>query len=457
MSWLNAMVGGIFPNALIVAKREYLTRVRNRTFVILTVGLALVGLALAFLPLGLRFLGGDRPTKVAVSVTATDLSFDPVTRLNAILVSSSGSGSGSTDGSSGSSSGSSTGTTFTVIAVSDPATARDEVRSDKLDGLLTIARDSAGDLTFDYFTKASPTSQATILVRQATQILATSDRAARLGVSEAALAQIAAPVTFDMTAADPNASRRSQDAYIPSYVMATVFIVLIFMAVQLYGNWVAASVAEEKSTRVMELLVTAATPRQLLAGKVLGNGAAGLTQYGVVLGAAVAGFFLQETITQQIYGSSGGTPGISSLTVPLALGFGAFFVTGFLLYAILYAAAGSMVSRLEDIQQMVGPLTILGLAGYLLAFFSVNVIDAPWVTVVSLVPFLSTFVFPGRMVLASPAPWEYVVAIGLTLVALVAALWLAARVYAAGVLLYGQRPTLRTVWRVTFGQQRSRR
>lgn len=454
MSWLNAIVGGIFPNALIVAKREYLTRVRNRTFVFLTVGLAVVGLALAFLPLGLRLLGGDRPTKVAVSVTATNLSFDPVTRLSAILVSSSGTGGG-TSGTAGG--GTSSGTTFTVVAVSDAAAARAEVRGDKLDGLLTIARNGSGDLTFDYFTKASPTSQATVLVRQATQILATSDRAARLGVSEAALAQIGAPVTFDMTAADPNASKRDQEEYIPSYIMATVFIVLIFMAVQLYGNWVAASVAEEKSTRVMELLVTAATPRQLLAGKVLGNGAAGLTQYAAVLGAAVAGFFLQETITQQIYGSTGGTPGVSSLTVPLALGFGAFFVTGFLLYAILYAAAGSMVSRLEDIQQMVGPLTMLGLAGYLLAFFSVNVIDAPWVKIVSLVPFLSTFIFPGRMVLASPAPWEYVVAIGLTLVALVGALWLAARVYAAGVLLYGQRPTLKTVWRVTFGQQHIRR
>jgi ABC-2 type transport system permease protein len=456
MTWLNAIVGGIFPNALIVAKREYLTRVRNRTFVILTVGLALVGLALAFLPLGLRFLGGDRPTKVAVSVTATNLAFDPVTRLNAILVTSGASNptGGSGDGGT---SGSTSGTTFTVLAVSDAAGARNEVRNDKLDGLLTIARSSGGDLTFDYFTKASPTSQATVLVRQATQIMATSDRAARLGVSEAALAQIGAPVTFNMTSADPNASKLGQDEYIPSYIMATVFIVLIFMAVQLYGNWVAASVAEEKSTRVMELLVTAATPRQLLAGKVLGNGAAGLTQYAVVLGAAVAGFFLQETITQQIYGSTGGTPGVSSLTVPLALGFGAFFVTGFLLYAILYAAAGSMVSRLEDIQQMVGPLTMLGLAGYLLAFFSVNVIDAPWVKIVSLVPFLSTFVFPGRMVLASPAPWEYVVAIGLSLAALVGALWLAARVYAAGVLLYGQRPTLKTVWRVTFGQQHIRR
>ena len=76
----------------------------------------------------------------------------------------------------------------------------------------------------------------------------------------------------------------------PSYVLATIFVILMFMAIQVYGNWVAASVAEEKSSRVMELLISAATPRQLLFGKVLGNGAAGLTQYLVVLLAAGLGF-----------------------------------------------------------------------------------------------------------------------------------------------------------------------
>jgi ABC-2 type transport system permease protein len=450
MNALNRLVGGIFPNALIVAKREYLVRVRNRTFTFLTIGLAVVGIGLAFLPLGVRLIGADQPTRIAVSVTATDISLDPVTTLRSILQSTASSGS---SGASGSASG---GTTFSVAATADTAAAQAAVRRGSLDGLLSIARAQDGDLSFDYFTRSSPTSQATALVRQATQIVATRDRAARLGVSAADLARIGAPVSFELTPADANAARRNEADLTPAYLMAVIFIVLIFMAVQLYGNWVAASVAEEKSTRVMELLVTAATPRQLLAGKVLGNGAAGLTQYAVVLGAAVAGFFGQDTISRAIYGGSGATSGVAAMTVPLALGFGAFFVTGFLLYAVLYAAAGSMVSRLEDIQQMVGPLTMLGLAGYLLAFFSVNVIDASWVQLVSLVPFLSTFIFPARMVLAAPAPWEYVVALGLSIVALVGALWVAARVYAAGVLLYGQRPTLRAVWRVTFGQQRLR-
>jgi ABC-2 type transport system permease protein len=439
--------GGLFPNAYHVARREYLTRVRSRTFVVLTAGLALVGLALALLPLGVRLVGGERPTTVAVFVTARDLTEDPVATLKSILANGSGSGGQATDQASG--------PKFTVIAAKDPATAKTDVRADRLDGLLTIGRGPDGDLTFDYFSKASATSQSLLLVQQAAGRLSISDRLGRAGVAEQDRARIFAPTAFTATPADPNASRREQNQYVPAYILATVFVVLTFMSVQLYGNWVAASVAEEKSTRVMELLITAATPRQLLAGKVLGTGAAGLTQYAAILVAAGAGFLLQGTLTERILGVQPGTTGGPALTVPLLIGIGAFFVTGFLLYAILYAAAGSLVSRQEDVQQMAGPLTLLGLGGYLIAFFALNVIDAPWVQFISFVPFLSSFIFPARMVLASPAPWEYALSLALMLLAMLGALALAARIYAAGVLLYGQRPTLRAVWGVTFGRRRA--
>src|SRR3989442_4170972 len=100
--------GGLFPNAYHVARREYLTRVRSRTFVVLTAGLALVGLALAVLPLGVRLVGGESPTTVAVFVTARDLTEDPVATLKSILAADSGSGGQATDQASG--------PKFTVIA-----------------------------------------------------------------------------------------------------------------------------------------------------------------------------------------------------------------------------------------------------------------------------------------------------------------------------------------------------
>ena len=97
-------------------------------------------------------------------------------------------------------------------------------------------------------------------------------------------------------------------------------VILTFMAVITYGTWVASSVAEEKSSRVMELLITAATPRQLLAGKVLGTGAAGLTQYIAVVVASILGFVIQRVLADRLYGS-GGTQ-IEGINLGVLLPFG---------------------------------------------------------------------------------------------------------------------------------------
>ena len=439
LTWIT----DLFPNAYYVARREYLIRTRSRTFAILTIGIALVGLALTLLPLGIRLIGGDKPSRIAVYSTLTNLSVDPATTLQASLNASSASdqsGSGSS------------GPRYVLVPTSNPASAKDEVSSDKLDGLLSLSRATDGDIAFDYFSKDSPTSQRLALVRQAAGSLAVADRLQRAGVPAADRGRIFAPTAFVATPADPVAARRNQEQFVPSYILATVFVILMFMAIQVYGNWVAASVAEEKNSRVMELLISAATPRQLLFGKVLGNGAAGLTQYLVVLVAAAVGFILQGRLSNALLGGSGATtiPGVT----PFVLGwFGVFFVTGFIEYTILYAAAGSMVSRQEDVQQIAGPLTFLGLGGYLLSFLAINVIDAGWVRILSFVPFISPFFFPARIVLSDPAPWEYALSLALTLVGILGGLWVAARIYAAGVLLYGQRPTIRAMWRATVEQR----
>lgn len=446
------LAGGLFPNAYHVARREYNVRVRNRTFAILTIGLAVVGLGLTLLPLGINLIGGQKPVKVAVYSTAADLSVDPATTVQSVLNSLTGGGSGTTAGSAASS-----GQRFSVVAASDPAAAQAEVRDGKLDGLLSISRAANGDLVFNAFTKASPGDQNLALVRQAATSIAISDRLERAGVSATDRGRIFAPTDFTTTPADPNAARQSEADYVPSYILAYVFVILAFMAIQVYGNWVAASVAEEKSSRVMELLITAATPRQLLFGKVLGNGAAGLTQYGAVLLAALVGFLAQGALSdwarahgllENVSGTS-----IQGLTPALAIGFGVFFILGFILYSILYAAAGSMASRQEDVQQIVVPLTFVGLGGYLLSFIALPLIEAPWVRVASWIPFVSSFLFPARIALSPPAPWEYLLSVGLLVVAIFGALWVAARIYGAGVLLYGQRPTMRAILRATLQQR----
>ena len=427
----------LFPNALHVARREYLFRVRGKAFLITTALLALVVVAATLLPTFLGALGVADPSEIAVSVEADDISTDAVASIQALLIAASdpeGEGEVAVEDRP------------TVTRTDDPEAAADDVRAGELDGLLTITRPDE-ELVFEYLSDQGPTSQTRVLVTQAANAIAIADRLDRAGVAPDEAAAIFAPPDFTAVAVDPDALE--EEDFAGALLLAYIVVILTFMAILTYGNWVAQSVAEEKSGRVMELLITAATPRQLLTGKVLGTGAAGLTQYLVMIVAVIGGLVIAGPVSS-LLGVSGRTPfELPTLEPGFLLAFTGFFLLGFLLYSTLYAAAGSMVSRIEDVQQAVGPLIYLALAGYLISFVGLNDPDAEWIAIASLVPFFSPYLMPARMLMGNPASWEVLVAIVLLVVTLVGAIWLASRIYSAGVLLYGQRVGIRSVLRAT--------
>jgi ABC-2 type transport system permease protein len=224
------------------------------------------------------------------------------------------------------------------------------------------------------------------------------------------------------------------------------------MLIVLYGNWIAMSVVEEKSSRVMEVILNAATPLQLLCGKVLGVGAVALTQYAAILLAGAAAILAQGELARMVLGESSGGVGLpAGLTIGMLLLLGVFGVLGFLLYGVLYAAAGSLVSRQEDVQAAVMPLALVSTAGYLVAVYaSMGLIDIDrgWLALIALVPFVSPFLMLSLVTAGEVSAPEVVLAVALLVAAIGAAMWIAARIYAAGVLLYGQRPGIRSIWRM---------
>jgi ABC-2 type transport system permease protein len=144
----------------------------------------------------------------------------------------------------------------------------------------------------------------------------------------------------------------------------------------------------------------------------------------------------------------------AGLSIPLLLAFGVFFLLGFALYAVLYAGAAALVSRTEDINQIVAPLTIVSVAGYLVAVYSsTGLIDAKstFVVVMSYIPFFSPYLMLSRLGAGLATPFEAIIAMVILVVTVPIALWVAARFYAAGVLMYGQRPSLRLMLRVLRG------
>jgi ABC-2 type transport system permease protein len=139
------------------------------------------------------------------------------------------------------------------------------------------------------------------------------------------------------------------------------------------------------------------------------------------------------------------------LTIGMLLLLGVFGVLGFLLYGVLYAAAGSLVSRQEDVQAAVMPLALVSTAAYLVAVYSstglIDIRDG-WMSVLAVLPFVSPFLILSRISAGAVSAPEVLLAIVLLIASIAVALWIASRIYAAGVLLYGQRPGIRSILRM---------
>ena len=432
-------------NIRAVARREFFVRARTRSFVIGTLFLVVAGAALALAPIGIRWFEGDVGTKVGIVNRAEPaLTSDPVTRISLLLNVSTPSGEKG----------------FEVTASADESVARAAVDDGDLNAALVIDRTPAGDLAFTVISKDPAGRRTPELLRQASFSLAIADRLDRLGVAPGDQATLFAPPEVAVEAPTPaGPGEPSTGAEMAATALVgQVLIIFLLLAVILYGQWVAMSVAEEKSSRVMEIVISAATPFQLLGGKVLGVGGLGIVQLLAAAIPALVAFMLQGRIAEILLGAPPSDLDLPQvLTAGVAGAFVVFFVLGYLLYAVLYAAAGSLVSRMEDVNNVVAPMSMIGTLGYLVAIYvSMGLLpaDATWVAVLSYVPFISPYLMVSRVIAGQAGLPEVALAAAILVVSIVVMLWLAARVYAAGVLMYGQSPSFRRLIVTAFGRRR---
>jgi ABC-2 type transport system permease protein len=426
----------LLPNAWYIAIREYRGRVRSRSFIIGTFLLAVLAFAATQAPILIDAVAGGQ-TKVEVVVRAASLPSDAQMVLDQAL-----------NGTPASGSSQHKSFDFTWLTSDQLSAAQKDLEGGKFAALLIVDRDaSSGDLVFTLHTDLPADGRPAQLIGNAVTSLVIEDRLVRAGTSTAA---ILAPTRWEVLPVNSSTAApvNSLDQEISSALLSTGLVVLIFMAIITYGTWVAMSVAEEKGSRVMELMLNATTPLQMLAGKVTGNGAAGLTQYGVIIGAVLAGLVVQGPLHRAALGGPDSGAAISGLTVPLLASFMVLFVLGFLLYSLLYAALGSLVSRQEDVQSATSPLMMIVMVGYFLSIAAVQGITETWVVVLSFVPFFSPYLMLARVAGGHVALWEFGLAVVLMLVSIAVALFVAARIYSAGVLLYGQRVGLRQLFKM---------
>jgi ABC-2 type transport system permease protein len=373
---------------LLVAGREIRLRIRSRAFIAST---AIIVVAVVLLIVLTAVLREEERRHLDVGVV------DASPSLERALIAS----------------GDAFDTDVDVVGLADEAAADDAVRDDRVDVAL------AGNRVV--WERETDDVDAAI-VQSAVQAAAIDERAARSGIDEAQLGELLAPVELEDRFLEPPDDDRGVRV-----ATATVGVILLFLAIQSYGNMVLMGVVEEKSSRVVEVLLNHLRPRHLLAGKVVGIGALGLVQLLVVLAGAL--------------GALAAVRGIDVPQVPVdaLVWFVVWFLLGFAFYATAFAMGGSLVSRQEDAAGVVTPLTIPFVASYLASFSIVGSPDSTLATVFSLIPVTAVTTMPVRIAAGNPGAVQIAASVTLTLLAIYCLVVIAGRVYARNVLRTGAR------------------
>ena len=383
---------------LVVARRDFSVRLRDKGFVIST-ALTLTVLTVFVL---IKAYGGGGAAQFRLAIAGEGQAL-PVSVLRTQARAA--------------------GVSLTIRVFADAVAARAAVSAGMQDAVLIDGTELVGD-------HSVPTQLANVVEAAAVQHRIATNLDPSLTPDQVQALLNPLPVAVRTIApADPNqATNRA---------VALVALLLLYGQLFGYGIAVASGVIEEKSSRIVEILLSAIKPRELLAGKVLGIGALGLLQlvfisvYAVVLASATGAMHV---------------PPHALGTVAISLG---WFALGFAFYASLFAVAGALVARMEELQNAIVPINLLILASFFISITAVGSPDTPLAIAASLLPFSSALAMPVRIAVGSATPGQILASLAILVVSIGALVPFAGRLYSNAVLRTGSRVKLREVWRAT--------
>ncbi|MEY9095891.1 ABC transporter permease [Paenibacillus sp. RC84] len=332
-------------------------------------------------------------------------------------------------------------------AEADAALIREKLKNKDVKGVLTAKPAGAGEFPqLLYQTGASGfsmnpgTDETAGLLKTALQTIKTNSAIAQAGIEPAVLAKIQEPVkltTETVALKEAETPAKSKEELGIAFILVYALLFLLYMSVIGYGSMVSTEITAEKSSRVMEILISSGSPLKQMFGKIIGICLMGLLQ-NVVFGIVVA-----VNLTLPWNGAALQSMDLDLSLIPYGLlgYFLLFYLGGFFIYATIFAAIGSLVSRSEEVQQAVMPVTLLIIIAFMTAMFGLQNPEAPFVIAMSYVPFFSPLIMFLRIGLGSPAWWEITISIAIMLGSIFVLGWLSAKIYRTGVLMYGKRPS----------------
>jgi ABC-2 type transport system permease protein len=415
----------------VVVQREFLARVRTKWFVVTTVVGPLLMAVIIVMPIVMASNGGRERSIAIVDVTLDGFG----ERLTLML------------GAPGP-----LRARRLNVGVAELARVADSlagvVGRKELDGFLIVTDETLQDGRAEYRgSNASAQIDMDILRRRLSEALLT-ERLDRVGVDPTLVAQARIPV--EMRAVNIRGGQATGESGESMFWLAYIMWFLLYMAILVYGVQVMGAVVEEKTTRIVEVLVSSLRPFELLAGKVIGVGAVGLFQLSIW--AVIARLLLArpELVARLIgldIGSAQGLalPEIPSATISVML---VFFILGYFLYASMFAAVAAMSSTEAEARQAQTPVTLLLVIPAIMSLMAmISEPDGKMFVALTLIPLSAPIAMPGRWVVSDVPLLQLYGSIVLLIVATIFVTWVAGRIYRVGILMHGKRPSPAEVWR----------
>jgi ABC-2 type transport system permease protein len=313
--------------------------------------------------------------------------------------------------------------------------------ADQIDAYLLIPINyDSEDAKFEFLSRKAGDFIADDMLRDALNDAVRSQRLADANIDESVLKTLNRRINLDSKSIDEKGHEKDSDM-----LLAASFVIgmMIYITLAIYGQVIMGAVVEEKETRIAEILFSSARPFDLMLGKLVGVGLAGLTQIGIWLASLfglLAFIAVQADLSQMI-------AGLPRITPAMLAYFLIFFLLGYFLYASFYALIGSMVTTVQEGGQFSLPVTMTMLASFYFCFAVIRDPNSEVSFWVSIAPFFAPITMPVRILAETPPFWQLALSIMLNLLAICGMVWLAARVYRVGMLMYGKRATIPEVWK----------
>ena len=407
-----------------VVKREYLERVRTKGFVIGTVlGPLLMGGMMIVPALAAR--SGGKPLRVAV--------LDGTGTLQAAV--EEGLRAARFDGKARfdvqPAPGAEAGPAAAATAGTSDAPLKKAVLEGRLDGYLHLPADAVTAGTASYYGRnVSNRIDLRTMERTVSDVLV-GRRLTGAGLDPAKVKDLTKELDLKTIRLSEKGEREDQGA---AMIFSIILLMILYMSIILWGQAVMTSVIEEKTSRVVEVMAAGVSPTTLLAGKLLGVGAAGLTQF-LVWAISLFG------VSVFAAGAAMGSFAMPEITPVMLVSFVLFFVLGFLFYAALYASIGAAVNTVQEAQSLAFPV-LLPIILAMVCFPAVlEAPDGVLAVTMSMIPGMSPLIMFLRIVVLTPPLWQIALSIALLALGILGVVWVAARVYRVGILMYGKKPT----------------